>query len=135
MKAPIGRRITAFLIDETIAGVIVIFFGVLGFTALTVVQNTFVGLLGLLIILFGLMASVAFNLVKDALFSGRGVGKKFMRLRVVKSDGSTCDYVSSALRNITIIIPFIGVIELILPLTDSQGYRMGDKIAKTQVVE
>ena len=58
-----------------------------------------------------------------------------MKLRVVKNDGSPCNYVSSILRNITFVIPLVGFIELILPLIDKEGLRLGDKIAKTQVVE
>jgi uncharacterized RDD family membrane protein YckC len=78
-------------------------------------------------------------LLRDGLFGGRSLGKKLMKLRVVRSDGSKCDFVSSALRNITLpvfsIIPPLYLIELLLPLVDKEGLRLGDRVAKTQVVE
>jgi uncharacterized RDD family membrane protein YckC len=90
----------------------------------------------------------------------RSLGKKVMKLRPVTLDGSPMDLVASAKRNwmfalggviaILLWIPFIGwllvlpiaflalligLVELVLVITDAQGRRLGDKIANTQVIE
>jgi uncharacterized RDD family membrane protein YckC len=139
VKAPIGKRIIAYIIDCVLVAVIAgIFFGI-GFTLPLVLRNAIVGILGLLIALLGFVLALVYMLLRDGLFGGRSLGKKLMKLRVVRSDGSKCDFVSSALRNITLpvfsIIPPLYLIELLLPLVDKEGLRLGDRVAKTQVVE
>jgi uncharacterized RDD family membrane protein YckC len=58
-----------------------------------------------------------------------------VKLRVVRSDGSRCDLGSSALRNITLLVPILNVLELAAAVVDAEGRRLGDRIARTQVVE
>ena len=63
--------------------------------------------------------------------SGQSIGKKVMKYKAVKEDGSSLagDFGASAMRNITLFIPLL---DAILVLIDKP--RLGDNIAKTKVV-
>ena len=138
-KADLGKRIPAALIDAV----------------LTIVVG-FVPLVG------GLVAS-AYWLVRDGLeidfMDHRSVGKKLMKLRPVTLDGTPMDVMVSAKRNwmfalggvgqvffwtligipIALLLWFVafvlGILEIILVITDDEGRRLGDKIANTMVIE
>jgi len=73
-------------------------------------------------------------LLRDALFGGQSIGKKVMKYRAVKEDGSSLngDFGASAIRNISIMIPIVGLVDMIFVLTDKP--RLGDGWAKTKVV-
>ncbi len=74
---------------------------------------------------------IAYYLFRDALFGGQSIGKKVMKYKAVKEDGSSLagDFGASAMRNITLFIPLL---DAILVLIDKP--RLGDNIAKTKVV-
>jgi len=138
-KADMGKRILAVLIDAVLAIVI-------GFIP-------FIG---------GLVAA-AYWLVRDGLeidfMDQRSIGKKLMKLRPVTLDGTPMDIMASAKRNwmfalggvgqvflwtligipIALLLWFVafllGILELILVITDDEGRRLGDKIANTMVIE
>lgn len=75
--------------------------------------------------------------IKDALFDGRSLGKKVMSIKVITADGASLagNYGAAALRNIIFLVPFIAFVELFFICTDKDGVRLGDKIAKTRVVQ
>lgn len=139
-KADLGKRFVAVIIDAVIATVL-----------------GFVPLIG------GLIAA-AYWLFRDGLefefMDYRSVGKKLMKLRPVKVDGSQIELMDSVKRNwmfalggvvqLLLFIPILGwilmfpvglaalvlgIIELVLVITDSDGRRFGDKMAETQVIE
>ena len=138
-KADLGKRFIAAIIDAVIA----VFVG-------------FIPIIG------GLIAT-AYWLVRDGLdvdfMDHRSIGKKVMKLRPVTLDGAPVDIMTSMKRNwmfalsgvaqllaytiigLLIAIPLamlvflIGIVEVILVLTDSEGRRLGDKFAKTKVIE
>ena len=92
----------------------------------------------------GWIAGFIYTFAKDGIdFGGldnRSIGKKVMGLRVINTEtGARCNYKDSVLRQILFIIPLVNLliafVELILVLTDSKGIRLGDKIAKTMVIE
>jgi len=110
----------------------------------------------------GYFAGLAYLLLSDGLFRGRSVGKKLMGLRVGVSDDlsdrvSESGYRESVYRNFPFAaayllagivwnIPVLGVIisfilvaavlvfESLVMLGSENGRRLGDEIAKTQVV-
>lgn len=111
-----------------------------------------------LIPIVGALAGAAYMLVRDGLevdfMDRRSLGKKVMKLRPVRLDGQPMDIGASAKRNIPfaigpviMIIPIlgwilgpivalaIGIIEIVLVLTDAEGRRLGDKWAETKVIE
>jgi uncharacterized RDD family membrane protein YckC len=139
-KADLAKRFVAVLIDGVIAGVL-----------------SFVPMVG------GLVGA-AYILLRDGFefdfMDGRSLGKKLMKLRPVKNDGSKMTLEDSAKRNwplmfsalvsVLLFIPVIGwilipiviiasvvisVIELVSVLNDSEGRRWGDKLANTKVIE
>jgi len=138
-KADLGKRIPAALID--------------GLLTFVIGWIPFIG---------GIIAA-AYWLVRDGLeldfMDRRSIGKKLMKLRPVTLDGTPMDIMTSAKRNwmfalggvaqlliytiigILLAIPLIfvafllGILELILVITDDEGRRLGDKIANTMVIE
>jgi uncharacterized RDD family membrane protein YckC len=99
----------------------------------------------------GIFAGVAYLLIGDGLFDGRSLGKIVMRLRVISvSTGNQGSFRDSMIRNapfaamlLLYLIPFVGWIfsvmiltcEFLLVLGNSDGMRLGDDLAGTQVVE
>ena len=139
-KADIGKRMVAVLIDSAIAFVI-----------------------WMVIPAIGSLVGAAYILLRDGMefdfMNHRSVGKHVMKLRLVSVDGSSPDLMTSVKRNwmfalgllqpfliYTIVgimlLPFLGlatlgltITELVLVLTDTDGRRLGDKIAGTRIVE
>lgn len=139
-KADLGKRAVAMIIDAVIATVI-------GF-----------------IPAIGGLIGAAYMLLRDGLefdfMNQRSVGKHVMKLHIESLDGSPLDIVTSIRRNwmfalgaliplllfIPVIgwiaIPFVGlaglalgIVEVVLVITDPGGRRLGDKIANTRVIE
>ena len=145
VKASIGKRVVAYIIDSVIVAAIILVIGLGGFLAstllgigLTAATDSGAGMLmmfvGFIPYVLAIILALGYALLKDGLFSGRSLGKKLMGLKVTR-DGVNCNMVGSILRNITLFIPILGLIELIMPFIDAEGLRFGDKIAKTKVVE
>jgi uncharacterized RDD family membrane protein YckC len=134
-KADLGKRAAAVIIDWVIAWIIAIIIPFIG------------GLIG-----------AAYMLLRDGFeinfMDHRSLGKKLLKLRPVTLDGSPVDIAVSVKRNwvfaigpVLMIFPvigwvlgsivgfIIGLVEIILVLTDEEGRRMGDKLANTKVVE
>jgi uncharacterized RDD family membrane protein YckC len=66
--------------------------------------------------------------------NGQSIGKKLLSIKVVnKLDGKDCTLVESFLRNITTIIPFVAVLDMIM-MFGNKRQRLGDRIADTIVV-
>ena len=110
------NRFLASLIDCVVAFGPGIFIGFLG-----------LGLIDTILSLLGL----GYFLLKDALFEGQSIGQQSMKYAAVKEDGSSLkgDFATSALRNVTVFIPFL---DAILVLLDKP--RLGETLAKTKVV-
>jgi len=88
-----------------------------------------------------LVTSVAW-LVRDSLpfLEGQSLGKKIMKTKAVKADGSSLsgDWTTGAIRNILMAVPFGGLVESVVILVRSgkpeAGMRLGDEWAKTKVI-
>jgi uncharacterized RDD family membrane protein YckC len=115
------HRGMAFLIDMSLYALLhfggpALGFGILG------------GFLGVLYITF-----------RDGLFSGQSVGKKILGIRVVHMDGRPISYIDSSFRNVLFIIylliPAAIVIEAVAAYRSPERCRLGDRIAKTCVVQ
>lgn len=112
----------------------------------------------------GGLVATAYWLLRDGLdiefMDGRSIGKALVKLRPVRLDGGKMDPMTSIKRNWMfalggvaqlllfipiigwIMLPFVGlaalvlgVVELVLVITDAEGRRFGDKLAGTRVIE
>jgi uncharacterized RDD family membrane protein YckC len=140
VKADLSKRLLAGLIDGVLCA-----------------------LVSLVPVLGGLVGAV-YVVVRDGIdvefMKRRSIGKQVMKVRPVRLDGQPMDLATSVKRNFPfmvgllglpfLIIPIlgwgiamllgvvqlaIGIIELVLVLTDPEGRRMGDKFAGTKVID
>jgi uncharacterized RDD family membrane protein YckC len=134
-RADAGKRIAAAFIDGVPAYVI-----------------SFIPFIG------GLLAA-AYLALRDALplgsQGGQSLGKRLFQLQAVRMpDGVPCDYATSLLRNLPFVVPAllmirpgigwifgsvvwaaVFVVEALLVIADENGARIGDRLAKTAVID
>ncbi|RLJ02251.1 MAG: hypothetical protein DRP08_04710, partial [Candidatus Aenigmatarchaeota archaeon] len=70
--------------------------------------------------------------------SGQTIGKKLLNIRVVKEDGSPCDFNAALMRNILRIVdalPTLYILGIILMATSPTVQRLGDRVAHTVVIK
>ncbi len=124
---PINSRLIAALIDYVVS---------IGITiALVVVLPEMLSKVAWL-------TGLAYLVVRDSLpfLGGQSVGKKAMRLKAVTLDGQSLvgNWEKAIVRNVTLIIPLLGLVELVVLLTREEkperGLRLGDEWAKTKVI-
>ena len=118
---------------------------------------------GLVPVLGGLVGAV-YIVMRDGLdvdfMKRRSIGKQVMKLRPVRLDGQPMDVATSVKRNFLFVagligLPFmvipilgwaiagllgavqlvIGILEIVLVLSDPEGRRFGDKFAGTKMIE
>jgi uncharacterized RDD family membrane protein YckC len=99
----------------------------------------------------GFLSAAGYILIRDGLFDRRSIGKKLIGLRVLslEDSGPSATYRDSIIRNVPIVlayflflIPYAGWIlgplalgmEGLTALGDRRGMRIGDMLARTQVV-
>ncbi len=122
-------RALAWLIDGVIKFVVwLILVMVLGFLGK-------VGISLLLIWLF--LAEFAYPVICEVYFDGRTIGKRVAGIRVLRSDGLPVGWRESGIRNLlkwADFMPVAYLTGLISMLYDDQFRRVGDIVARTQVV-
>jgi uncharacterized RDD family membrane protein YckC len=90
----------------------------------------------------GLLLGAAYLATRDSLpfLDGQSIGKKAMKLKALKLDDTplTGDWKTGLIRNIPLLIPLFGLVEVIILLTREEkpdrGRRLGDEWAKTKVI-
>lgn len=129
-----GRRMTAYLVDLMIRGVIVLIVGlILQMTALFMFDGFSTG--AVLLLLFAL--EWGYFVLFESLWSGRTPGKKAMGLRVVKEGGYPTGFLDIALRNLLRAADFLPIcyaIGLGVMGLDPRFRRLGDMVAGTVVI-
>jgi len=98
----------------------------------------------------GFYAGLFYMLIGDSLFTGRSIGKYLMGIRTISKDGLPCSVRDSIIRNsifgiglLLYRIPLVGWIflviiatfEFLILLGSKEGLRLGDELAKTEVIE
>lgn len=84
------------------------------------------------------VAGATYAGMRDAM-RGRSVGKFFAGLMVISLEtGKPCSLVGSVTRNLVFLFPGANlvavVLEVVTAVRDPWGYRLGDRMARTQVV-
>ena len=140
--AGIGSRFIAQVIDWAIKfalmfALIIALFGVAGLTGDATADSdaTFIGVAILVVIIF--LINFGYDVLFEALASGRTPGKRMTGLRVVKVGGSPVGFMSSAVRNLlrmVDILPGGYGVGLIAIIVTRLNQRLGDIAAGTVVV-
>lgn len=131
--AGIGERILAFMIDL----VIQIAYGIavlLLFNSLDMLDND--DHLYLIIMTVGIPIFI-YHLVFESLWNGQSIGKRILKIRVVKMDGSQPEFSNYLLRWLLRLIDinlFSGVVGTVTILLNGKGQRLGDLAAGTTVI-
>ncbi len=153
-RAGIGLRILAYIIDSIIAGLPLMFLvplAVVPFIAYVRFQEQVGGpymegpgigmvIFMIIAVLIGGLWSLFYYLLRDGFGRGQSWGKKICGLMVVNlDDNRPCDKGKSFLRNIVLwllnALAGLSIVELILIIVHDKGYRLGDMLARTQVIE
>ncbi len=153
-RAGIGMRILAYIIDGIISGLplmILIPIAAIPFFTFVRVQGQVggptmagpgIGMI-IFIVLAGIIGigwSLFYFLLRDGFGRGQSWGKKVCGLMVVNLDNNLpCDKGKSFVRNIVLgllnALAGLSIVEFILIIVHDKGYRLGDMLARTQVIE
>ena len=132
--ASLGSRIVAYIIDT----VIVFILAVIVLSVIAAFQTTTDDLYNLLAYLvYALIFFGYFILLEGPLGKGRTIGKRVLKLRVVKKDHTIISYGASFGRNILRLIDgfFFYIIGMILISDSNLNQRLGDRAANTIVIK
>ena len=132
--ASLESRIVAYIIDT----VIIFVLAVLVLSVIASIQTTTDDLYNLLAYLaYVLIFFGYFILLEGPLGKGRTIGKRMLKLRVVKKDQSMISYGASFGRNILRLIDgfFFYIIGMILISDSNLNQRLGDRAADTIVIK
>jgi uncharacterized RDD family membrane protein YckC len=137
--ASIGDRISAYLIDLIIKiayGIVVygIFFYGLGISSFLESTDQWSAIA--VVILFG-FPIILYTLVLESVFEGQTIGKKALKIKVVKIDGyqaSIGEYLMRWFFRVIDISLFSGIIALIMVATSKKSQRLGDLVSGTSVI-
>lgn len=135
-QAPLSSRIVASLID--LCCLIIYSIGVFVFWNSLDLSSYFSDdLIIYSVILILLLPAVFYSLLTESLFNGGSLGKKIMKLKVIKIDGyhaTFADYLTRWIfRSIDVMIGS-GVIGLLSVIFSDKGQRLGDLVAGTAVI-
>ncbi|MFQ5801566.1 MAG: RDD family protein [Candidatus Methylomirabilales bacterium] len=78
--------------------------------------------------------ALGYFLLRDALISGRSVGKFAVGLTVMDRERNACSILKSIVRNLFLLLPG-PIIEFFVMAFSMGGRRLGDRLAKTQVID
>lgn len=124
-KADLGKRLIALIIDTGVT-IMLLFMGLVGF----IFDNE----VGLKIFLAALLFPLYYLLFKDSHLKGQSYGKRYMGLIVIDFETNKPWSKKSALIR-QLILVLLSLIECIITLLQGEGRRLGDFVAKTQVIE
>ena len=143
--AGLGQRILAFLIDRFLVGIVVGAGYLIGFIVIAIGGSTnsdagaAVGAVGFLIILVMAVLGLGVLLFNEVYLAGKNngqtIGKKMMKIRITKDDGTAFGYGDAFLRNLIgyWISSLVCSLGFFWALFDQQRQTWHDKIFKTHV--
>ncbi|HLV45706.1 MAG TPA: RDD family protein [Flavobacterium sp.] len=134
--ASLGERIIAFVIDSIIK--YAYYLAISFFIALLGIRfSMFDSWESMTISFFIYSPAIFYTLVCESLMSGQTIGKRIMKIRVIKIDGyqaSFGDYLVRWLFRVVEIVLFMGTIAVMSIIFNSKNQRLGDMLSGTAVV-
>lgn len=123
--ASIGERIVAAMIDYAV------YFGIFltGTIIATSVNKPVIILITLILLSF-------YELALELITNGQSIGKRIMKLKIVKTDGSSPNFLAYLIRwvfRLIDVLPF-GSIATLTIILNNKGQRLGDIAAGTAVI-
>lgn len=137
--ASIGERILAHLVDFLIKGayLIVIIYFVFNLMGLGEAVSKMDNWSGIAIVALFMLPYMFYSLVFESLLDGQTIGKRLLKIKVVKIDGyqaSFGDYLLRWIFRIIDIVTNLGVVGLIAIVVSEKMQRIGDMAAGTAVI-
>lgn len=140
--AEIGTRIAAYIVDALVQVLIMVVVSLMlmagGFVGHIPgqehIRNLTAAFLMIMLFLLRWFYFVFFEVVME----GQSLGKKMMRIRVIKDNGDSLDFPTIVLRNFMRVVDGFPVFPLtggFIGLIDAKSRRLGDIIANTVVVD
>jgi len=128
--ASVGDRLGAFLIDGLIQIAYWIIVAVLvnEYADYSVRDSVY---------MFALFPYMFYHLLMEIFLGGQSIGKKAVKIKVVRVDGAQAtigNYIVRWLFRIVDIALFWGIVALIVISANGKGQRLGDMVAKTTVI-
>lgn len=137
--ASVGERILAYLIDLLIkyAYIVVVYQIAFNLIGIDVWFNTMDRWSVIAVVIVFLFPVIFYSLVFETLLDGQTIGKRILKIKVVKIDGyqaSLADYVIRWFFRIVDLNIMSGVVALIAIVTSPKNQRLGDMTAGTSVI-
>jgi len=128
--AGVGDRILAYMFDILVFIGYFLFLGLISYF----IETNFDKAVLIVIILF---PYGFYDLISETFFNGQSFGKKIMKIRVVKADGTQATFYNYFIRWIFRLIDISissGVIGMLTIIINGKGQRLGDLAAGTTVI-
>ena len=139
--AGIGSRFLAALVDTLIIAVLLLVVFMTGaFLTRTILDNLSDSATGWIVALIGLIAFAflwGYYIFFELLWNGQSPGKRWVGLRVIKTDGTPITLSESIIRNLVRLVDFLPAyygLGVVVMFVNDQARRLGDLAAGTLVV-
>jgi uncharacterized RDD family membrane protein YckC len=137
--AAVGERILSHLIDFAVkaAYVIVISGIVFYWLQLDRLFDKLDSWSRMTILLFFYFPVIIYSITLESIFEGQTIGKKIVKIKVVKIDGYQAgfgDYLMRWFFRLVDLSIFFGVVAVITVISSKKGQRLGDMVAGTAVI-
>ena len=126
--AGVGVRVLAYIVDAVILGIYFVFMLIVLLEAIDQAWAFYI---------FGLLPIMFYHLVFELLLNGQSLGKKFLNIRVIKTDGTPANLSSYLLRWVFRLFEITitsGLVAFFTIMINGKGQRLGDLAAGTTVI-
>jgi uncharacterized RDD family membrane protein YckC len=130
----IGPRLVAQIVDSV---VLIVLFFLVGFAISGSLTFQYQGEAAIPVLIAYLLVWILYFAILEGTM-GATLGKKVVKIKVVKEDGSACGIGPAFVRTLLRIIdglPFLYIIGMVLISRSDKKQRLGDRVAKTVVVK
>ena len=131
--ASLGDRIAALLIDTAVK----IAYALVGILIMTGISNGLNEAENIVFVIIFFLPILFYHLISEIMMDGQSIGKRQMKIKVVKLDGSQASLGAYIIRWIMRLIDqlFYYGVALLTILLNKKGQRLGDIVAGTTVIK